>query len=281
MCAIGGYYSVSGRPTPVRAIKSLWKAMEARGTHAAGLAVGWTDSDKPMSFKAAKRAGQMLKVVNKYAKGDNTQYVMLHTRFTTQGSVKNNGNNHPITNHGITLTHNGVLYNDDEIFNCVKKDFGVKRVNEVDTEAINAALCCYTPQWTLENIDGSMSIAWVDDRESTGTVNLATNGENPLVIGRTKSNDIVWASTKQILEKSDFVLKEVFHATPFKVYTITPDGIIRSRYVSTFRCEPHYGSYRASRDIFPTLSSIPSQARTNEEEWAKWAYSQKRGWVKE
>jgi len=288
MCAIGGYYSVSGSPTPVRAIKSLWRAMEARGTHAAGLAVGWKDSDKPITYKAPKRAGKMLNVVKKYAKGKNTRYVMLHTRFTTQGSVMNNGNNHPITNHGIVLTHNGVLYNDNEIFQLLN----MNRVNEVDTEAINAALRHTTPQWTLENIDGSMSIAWVDERDSMGTVHLATNGENPLVIARTKSNDIVWASTKSILEKSDFVLRETFHATPYKVYTITPDGVIRSEYVSDFRCEPDYsGSYRvpqwAQRYIQPSKGkeslsggSIPSKTDNSFEE-AGWVYSHKRGWVKE
>ena len=68
-----------------------------------------------------------------------------------------------------------------------------------------------------------------------------TNGQNPLVIARTKSNHIVWASTKSILDDAGFDIKSFFHATPFKVYTLTPDGIIRSELVSEQRSKPDYG----------------------------------------
>jgi hypothetical protein len=85
-----------------------------------------------------------------------------------------------------------------------------------------------------------MSIAWVEE-DNPDTVYLMTNGNNPLVIGRTTDGDVVWASTKSILQDSDFVMSDVFHAVPFKLYSVGPDGLIRSRYISDQRADPDVG----------------------------------------
>ena len=137
----------------------------------------------------------------------------------------------------MIVTHNGVLFNDSNIMS----QLGHSPVGEVDTEAINAGLRHESPGWVLDEVDGTMSIAWVDSTNAPNTVNLMTNGQNPLVIARTKSNHIVWASTKSILDDAGFDIKSFFHATPFKVYTLTPDGIIRSEMVSEQRSKPDYG----------------------------------------
>lgn len=235
MCGIGGYYNVSGGEAPIHAMRSLWEALESRGTHAAGLCVGWMGSDTPTVRKAAKRASKCSKML-KLAKGNNTQYVLLHTRFTTQGSVKQNGNNHPVVAHGITMTHNGVLQNDVNIFRQLK----IKPVHDVDTEAINAALSVKSPKWMIENVQGSISVAWVDSTKSPNAVHLLTNGKNPLVIGRTSTNDIVWASTKTHLEESDFCFKtgKMWDAIPYKQYTIMKGGQIKSKMISKKRAQP-------------------------------------------
>ena len=176
--------------------------------------------------------------------GETTQYVMLHTRFTTQGSTSNNINNHPVVSQGMIVTHNGVLSNDSDVL----ARLGVTPLGEVDTEAINAGLAHESPGWVLDEVDGSMSVAWVDSTKPD-IVNLMTNGLNPLVIARTKSGDVVWASTKSILDASKFKVKSFFHAQPFKVYSILPDGTIRSKVVSDQRGEPNYGwmGHAASR----------------------------------
>ena len=234
MCGIGGFYKAGTGPVPVQAIKSLWTALEARGRHASGFALQWVDSDSPVVFKQKGTASKHLTKLDHFAgTGDNVQYAMLHTRFTTQGSVDYNGNNHPVVSHGVILTHNGVLWNDGDIFD----ELMTTRRHQVDTEAINASLSLCGPGWTADNVQGSMSIAWVEE-DSPDTVFLMTNGNNPLVIGRTTDGHIVWASTKQILERSDFVMSSVFHAMPFKLYTIGPDGAIRSRYISDQRADP-------------------------------------------
>tara|TARA_R100000781_G_C4065586_1_gene122646 strand:- start:160 stop:1023 length:864 start_codon:yes stop_codon:yes gene_type:complete len=287
MCGIGGYYNVSGGEIPLDAIRSLWSSMTVRGTDAAGFCVGWKDTDLPVSYKRPVKSTKLLHKINKYCSGENTQYVLLHTRLTTQGSTENNGNNHPIVGHDITLTHNGVLHNDLEVFQTLN----VEPLFEVDTEAINVGLSRCGAGWVLDNIRGSMSIAWVDHKEDTDTVRLMTNGQNPLVIGRTTSGDIVWASTEEILNKSLFKdqIASFFHAIPFKVYKITSDGAITSEYVSEQRDEPHWGyfryskrpSYASRKSSGVCVPSKPSRVPTKPSKGKNWVYSEKRGWVRE
>lgn len=236
MCGIGGWYKGSvGGNTPIEQINTLWCSLEDRGTHAAGVVIGWGGADKPISKKKAVSASKATNMLDS-ARGSNTQYVLLHTRYTTQGSTKNNGNNHPVIGHGITLTHNGVLSNDTRIFN----QLGVKRLHDVDTEAINAALSKKSPKWMIENIQGSMSLAWVETNEEVNKVHLLTNGQNPLVIGRTKSGDIVWGSTLRHLEDSGFEFSKTFNALPYKLYTLSEGGRISSKYISKKRAAPAY-----------------------------------------
>ena len=240
MCGIGGFYNCTGGKTPVKALKSLWRGLEGRGTHAAGFALQWVGADKPVVLKQPGPGHRMHKRLSKFiGTGETTQYVLLHTRFTTQGSTSNNQNNHPVVSQGMIVTHNGVLYNDSDII----AQLGVTPVGEVDTEAINAGLRHKSPGWVLDEVDGSMSVAWVDSTKPD-FVNLMTNGDNPLVIARTTRGDIVWASTKSILDASKFKVKTFFHAQPFKVYTIGPDGAMRSKVVSDQRADPDYGWMR-------------------------------------
>lgn len=228
MCGIGGiYYPDDSTPLSVESISDLWCGLENRGTHAAGFSLLWKGADAPVVYKAPRKASKHSSRLSRYyGNGKTTRYVLLHTRYTTQGSVENNGNNHPVVAHGITMTHNGVLFRDQTVFDRL----GVSRVHDVDTEALNAALSIESPGWTLDNVEGSMSVAWTDDRDTEDTVHLMTNGGNPMVIGRLKSGGIVWASTLPHLQHLD--LDSHFHATPFKHYWLTPDGAIRSEKVS-------------------------------------------------
>ena len=244
MCGIGGIYypdNTKGR-VPVGALSDLWCGLENRGTHAAGFSLLWEGSDAPVVFKSPRKASSHVPTLSKYyGTGINTRYILLHTRFTTQGSVSNNGNNHPVVAHGITMTHNGVLWDDSTVFSTL----GVNRVHDVDTEAINAALSIESPGWALDNIEGSMSVAWTDDRDTEDTVHIMTNGGNPLVIGRLRSGAIVWGSTLPHLQHLD--LESHFHATPFKHYWMTPDGAIRSEKVSEKTRPSNRAIYHASQ----------------------------------
>jgi len=256
MCGIAGIYAGSN-PVNLEEVEAVWEAISDRGNHASGFAFRWIDSDTDIVYKKAESSKVAVKnrVFSKKV-GGNLAYALLHTRFTTQGSTANNGNNHPVVGHDIILTHNGVIRNDDLIF----KELGVKRLHQVDTECINAGLKHRNTQWITENVEGSMSIAWVDTTQNQQEVHLITNGRNPLVIGRTVEGHVVWASNLYHLEDS-FNLKDSFNAIPFKQYTIKQginEPIIESKFVSGWREKPRVlnrGSHVASwGDDDPTPS---------------------------
>lgn len=284
MCGIGGFYNVSGGQTPVAAISSLWEALEVRGTHASGFSVGWKDADLPVTLKRPGRTHKLSSKMEQMTSGLHTQYVLLHTRYATQGDVNQNGNNHPIVEHGFTTTHNGWVNNYHEIVDVLGVE-GISPNNQVDSECLNMILKADSIQELADWVDGPVSLAWVD-HDKPDTVHLFTNGQNPLVIARTKSGDIVWSSTLAILENSDFVIDKFFHATPFKQYTLTPDGKITSHYVSEQRDDPHWGTVRAAKGGW-SWDNLPKTYRTsqNGSKGAKKAkkpkavYSQNRGWV--
>ena len=114
MCALFGVLDVGHQiPTKVlqRLVQALANASEVRGDHASGIA--YNQTGVMTIYKRPKPAHKMR---FKLPKG--TSAVMGHTRFTTQGSEKQNYNNHPFRGNAGTdfaLAHNGVLYNDHEL----------------------------------------------------------------------------------------------------------------------------------------------------------------------
>ncbi len=240
MCGIGGGFAPDWAVGfPEIETVTLWEGLTTRGGHAHGFALSMEGSQAPLVMKwpgpstdNCDLLQSLLELDAKHMGGVN--YVLLHTRYATQGSVKENGNNHPITTNRMIVTHNGVLRNDNEIM----KRLGTTRFLDVDTEAINASLRLKSPIWTINNITGSISVAWVD-LDDTSTVHLMTNGLNPLAIGRLKSGHMVWASTEwHLADAFGDLLMEAFFALPFKQYSLCPDGAIRSKWISQQRAPP-------------------------------------------
>lgn len=115
MCAIFGFLDYGKKvsaSTLKRLLRALSVAAESRGSDATG--ISYVNNGNIVTFKKAKPAHK----VKLYFPKDTTA-VIGHTRFTTQGSEKNNYNNHPFegttNNHTFALAHNGVLYNDKEL----------------------------------------------------------------------------------------------------------------------------------------------------------------------
>ena len=269
MCGIGGIF-VGEQSIDLHKIEQLWSAIADRGTHASGFSFRWKNADmdivwkRPISSRKAVSKGVFSSKV-----GGSLSYALLHTRYTTQGSTANNGNNHPVVSHDMIVTHNGVISNDREIFNQLEST----RIHEVDTECINASLRIESPSWLIENVRGSMSIAWVDITQNQHEVNLLTNGRNPLVIGRTTQGHVVWASNLYHLEDS-FELDSHFNAQPNKIYTISQgieEPVITSRFISNERPQAtvlrrnshvaSYGSY-VPKDFKSSKTTKPTKTKT-------------------
>ena len=220
MCGIGGLYNTDYDEWEHN---ELFIMISDRGRHAAGIA--WLPIKKNgiLVTKAARPSAYLVaRGIGKYV-GTKNKWVMQHARFTTQGSTKNNYNNHPIEYDNIILTHNGVLENDGEVL----VDLGVTRRYEVDTEAIAAALAIKDWRYVLKNIEGSISIAWVD-RNKPDEINLMTNGRNPLVIAEMFDGGFAWASLPYMMDHLEYI--HIFDAEPYCKYTLKPSGMEKTKY---------------------------------------------------
>ena len=266
MCGIGGIFTANNNSV-LPQLEALFEAISDRGRHACGFAFRWNNSDSDIVWKKAISSvdavaqGILTKKI-----GSNLKYALLHTRYTTQGSTANNGNNHPIVAHDMIVTHNGVINNDDLIF----RELGVRRINQVDTECINALLRHDSTKGMIQKIFGSASVAWVDTTQNQQIVNLITNGRNPLVIARMVEGHVVWASNLYHIEDAGFNIKDSFNAIPYKHYQISQgsnEPMIQSEFVSNRREQPRVlgrNSHSASYgDVKPTSSRSRPKSQKN------------------
>lgn len=65
-----------------------------------------------------------------------------HCRMPTKGDPSNNNNNHPIVTENIIGIHNGMINNDDELFNRFRRN--ITRIAQVDTEIIFQLISHFT-----------------------------------------------------------------------------------------------------------------------------------------
>lgn len=200
MCGIAGIHRRVDEPKGdlARMAKQLLLGIEHRGTDATGVLCAFDDGDWWLR-KDVVKAKKFVRKGRNYAR--NSRTAILHTRWATKGSPWAVRNAHPITDAKgkVAVVHNGVLWNDDEIFEA----FGLARVAEVDSEAI-PALIEYAG-WdgvkdALALIDGSMAIAAVH-RDHPGDLILARSDSSPLHYIVTDEL-VVWASTEACVQKA-------------------------------------------------------------------------------
>lgn len=108
---------------------------EKRGPHATGVALLKSNGEhvlvkrplKASDFIKDRRFREVLNGVDAH-----TTLLMGHTRWQTVGDASNNENNHPIRAGSVIGTHNGTIFNADELFDLL----GLPRHAEVDSELI-------------------------------------------------------------------------------------------------------------------------------------------------
>lgn len=236
MCAIFGFLDY-GRIVPHKVLTKLLRelsiAAECRGTDATG--ISYVNNGKMVTFKKAKPAHE----VNLYfPKG--TTAVIGHTRFTTQGSEKQNYNNHPfegnVSDYSFALAHNGVLYNDHKIRQemnlpdtVIETDSYIavqllEQQNAVDEESLRSV---------AETVTGNFVFTVL---RSDNTLFLV-KGDNPLTIWHYPSLGLyVYASTRGILLDATWAMGfykrfESIEPEDGNIVKIDPDG---SYSISTF-----------------------------------------------
>lgn len=170
-----------------------------------------------------------------------TKALIGHTRHSTQGSEKNNYNNHPfygkVGNTKFALAHNGVLINDTEL--RTKKQLPQTKIETDSYIAVQLLemqdkLNHDTMRHMAESVRGSFSFSILDNNNNLHLI----KGDSPLCIIHMKKKKLyVYASTEMILWKA-LIETELFtelkagnyEEMPLRcgeIMTITNDGRIQ------------------------------------------------------
>jgi predicted glutamine amidotransferase len=203
MCGICGVRRFGAEPINAEQIKVLLLGNERRGNQATGVAFQQADgsiqvfkNDEPASnFVVDPKFGEFLEQNLR----PDTLTVLGHTRAATKGHPSKNKNNHPMWDGKVALIHNGMVNNDDYLFN----DLHYERAAETDSDIFRAIISnngFSTKAVNLLNrVVGSAAIAAIST-DHPGKLLLARSG-NPIVIASTSedgnSGHMIWSSEKQ------------------------------------------------------------------------------------
>ena len=199
MCAIFGLLDpreTLTRKEKQRIIQALGWEAQIRGTDATGLA--WVEKGRIGIRKAPCAARRFA-----FRFPGEVKILMGHTRMTTQGSEKQNQNNHPFPGKAGTtsfaLAHNGVLHNDSELRRThrlpgsrVQTDSYVAvQLLEEAGEISHTSLAAMA-----EELEGSFTFTILTDQNSS----FFLKGNNPLSLWHFPESGVyLYASTEEIL----------------------------------------------------------------------------------
>ena len=242
----------------VKRFQTMFGALAVRGGQASGFA--WDNGEGVYYLKSPTSSVFLKNRAKEYLNKD-TKWVIGHTRYATHG--KNNAANaHPHFSDHVTLVHNGVVHNHDDVY----KGLGIKPYGPVDTQAVVACLEVGGIEEVVKHCEGSMSLIWHDKRDPQGTLKFWTNGGNPLCFGRLddpNTGKIVVCSTTDILSQSmGQRLVKQFSCVVGREYTIHPDGSYTKRDIEG-SADTAYKTYdwRTYADSFSTGKSKSNKAR--------------------
>ncbi len=195
MCGIAGYsLGLDSRVERTVAARALLAGIAERGADAVGYAFRMPGSD----IKVHKQRSGATALLDRVRVPEGATKLLVHVRDYTKGHPSLAANNHPIRHGAVVGVHNGIIGNDDHLF----EQHGLKRAERgmtVDSEII-FALAEQSRGRTaavLEQLYGSMAAAWLDEGRSE--LVLARGMGRPLWVGLGK-RELFFASTRLALE---------------------------------------------------------------------------------
>jgi glucosamine 6-phosphate synthetase-like amidotransferase/phosphosugar isomerase protein len=195
LCGIAGYsLGLDSRVERTVAARALLAGIAERGADAVGYAFRRPGSGVTLH----KQRSGATALLDQIRVADEATQLLLHVRDYTKGHPSLNANNHPVRHGSVVGVHNGIIVNDDKLFD----EHGIARAEPgmtVDSEII-FALAEQSRGRTaqaLQTLYGSMAAAWIDEHRSE--LLLARGMGRPLWVG-TGKRELFFASTRLALE---------------------------------------------------------------------------------
>ncbi len=207
MCGIVGY---KGNHESIPVLLNGLKSLEYRGYDSAGIA--YVNGGKIKIKKSIGRVKNLENILN----DDNSNIGIAHTRWATHGGVTDK-NAHPHKVGKITLVHNGIIENYEEI----KNKLNVKLKSQTDSEIVCAYIDYLYSQnhdmlktlSTLEKtIKGSYALAIINDDEMDTLYGVRKNvplilakGENEYFLVSDMTAALKYTKNFYLLDNDDIV----------------------------------------------------------------------------
>jgi glucosamine 6-phosphate synthetase-like amidotransferase/phosphosugar isomerase protein len=195
LCGIAGYsLGLDSRIERTVAARALLAGIAERGADAVGYAFRGPGSDVTLH----KQRSGATALLDRIGVPEQATQLLVHVRDYTKGHPSLAANNHPIRHGAVIGVHNGIIANDDQLFD----EHGIARAEPgmtVDSEII-FALAEQSRGRTaeaLQQLYGSMAAAWID--EGRPELLLARGMGRPLWVG-TGKRELFFASTRLALE---------------------------------------------------------------------------------
>jgi glucosamine 6-phosphate synthetase-like amidotransferase/phosphosugar isomerase protein len=202
MCGIAGYSLEPGAGIArTLAAQALLAGIAERGADA----VGYAHRSPGEGFVVHKRRSGASALLGELEVPQQASEVLVHVRDFTKGHPTIEANNHPVQHGDVVGIHNGIIVNDEEIF----ETHGLERDRpemSVDSEAIFALAESYGARGaTLEELRGSMAAAWLH-ADQPGVLYLARGVGRPLWVGGS-TEGVFFASTKHALNVCEYFMR--------------------------------------------------------------------------
>ena len=232
MCGIVGYV---GKKNCIPILIDGLKNLEYRGYDSAGIA--FLDDNQ---IKVIKKQGRLVNLIENV---DNKYYSNLgigHTRWATHG-VANEVNAHPHHVGDITLIHNGIIENYEELRNEL-----INHGYQIDTENDTKIACAYIDYLYKSNHDMLKTLSMLKEKfKGSYALGILVNGsdklyairkDSPLIIGVSNDGNYIASDVFAILnETNKYIVLDnnevVILDNKINVYN---DGVLVDKEVLTF-----------------------------------------------
>ena len=204
MCGIVGYY---GPQDPKNVIVSGLKRLEYRGYDSAGVAI--LNDGKFKLVRASGKLGELQKKLE--AESFNGHLGIGHTRWATHG-VPSERNAHPHKVDGVSLVHNGIIENYQQIKERLRAE-GTQFSSDTDSELVAHLIAkkikqtgdlFKAVQQVLPDLVGAYSILVVWEQQPD-TMVAFKNGP-PLIVGTSDKEIVVASDVQAIIQYTNRVI---------------------------------------------------------------------------